>query len=432
MARIARGLASAALAWPFSKVVRRLKGLTLLGSTRRKAARPASPATAVTSLSAFVAIALAVVLTFAAPVAAAPTADWDHVDRVVVFGDLHGDYGKFHDMLVEAGLVDSHDNWSGGRTHLVQVGDVPDRAPDTRKILDLLMRLEPQARRAGGYVHALIGDHEAMNMEGDLRYTTPGEFAAFADPDSPRRRDAYYERVVAYLKAHPPPEGIPTFDAAYRATFDAEHPLGWVEHQIAWSAEGVYGQWVLTHRAVIRINDVLYMHGGLGPSFASYDKAVMNRAVVAALRHEPEPPGAPHDILWAEEGPLWYRGFAQHAEASEAPNVSAVLAAANVNRVVVGHTKQYPYVNARFDGRVILTDIAPPLGCPEPHAFLIEQGDALTAVHRGVAVPLGVSGQAQADYLSRIVDIDRAAGCSITSIAPAAPAAPSGSNGSGR
>ena len=68
--------------------------------------------------------------------------------------------------------------WSGGATHLVQLGDVPDRAPDTRKILDLLMRLEPQARRAGGYVHALIGNHEAMNVYGDLRYVSEGEIAA--------------------------------------------------------------------------------------------------------------------------------------------------------------------------------------------------------------------------------------------------------------
>ena len=110
---------------------------------------------------------------------------WDHVAKVVVMGDLHGDYAKFHDMLIEAGLIDGHDNWSGGATHLVQVGDVPDQyARHPRSILDLLIRLEPQARRAGGYVHALIGNHEAMNMEGDLRYTTPAEFVAFADRDS--------------------------------------------------------------------------------------------------------------------------------------------------------------------------------------------------------------------------------------------------------
>src|SRR5579872_2166288 len=209
---------------------------------------------------------------------------WDNVGRVVVFGDLHGDYGKFHDMLVKAGLVDVHDHWAGGATHLVQVGDVPDRAPDTRRIVDLLMKLEPQARRAGGYVHALIGDHEAMNMEGDLRYTTPGEFAAFATPGSAAVRDAYYAALVEALKEHPPPGGLPKFDAAYRAQFDASHPLGWVEHQAAWSTEGAYGRWVLTHSAIIRIDDTLYLHGGLGPEFAGFDVDVMNKAVIDALR----------------------------------------------------------------------------------------------------------------------------------------------------
>jgi hypothetical protein len=71
---------------------------------------------------------------------------------------------------------------------------------------------------------------------------------------------------------------------------------------------------------------------------------------------------------------------------------------------------------------VILTDIAPPRGCPEPHAFLIEQGDALTAMHRGVAVPLGATGQAHDTYLSTIADLDRAAGCVMAPAAPAVPA----------
>src|SRR5690348_15649163 len=82
---------------------------------------------------------------------------WDHAARVVVIGDLHGDYAKFHDQLTQAGLINARDAWIGGTAHLVQLGDVPDRAPDTRKILDLLIKLEPQARRARGYVHALIG-----------------------------------------------------------------------------------------------------------------------------------------------------------------------------------------------------------------------------------------------------------------------------------
>ena len=335
---------------------------------------------------------------------------WDKVARVVIIGDLHGDYAKFHDQLRQAGLIDGRDNWSGGLTHLVQLGDVPDRAPDTRKILDLLIRLEPQARRAGGYVHALIGNHEAMNMEGDFRYTTPAEFAAFADRDSPRRRDAYYEAVVAALKAHPPAEGLPVFDAAHRAAFDAAHPLGWVEHAAAWSAQGPYGRWVLTHPAVIRIDDTLYLHGGIGAEFQPFDIDTLNKAVTAALRHEPEAAGGPHDILWNEQGPLWYRGMAQNDEAAESANVAAALSRHGVRRIVLGHTKRYSMVNSRFDGGVILTDIAVPGGCPDPHGFLIKEGEALTAVHRGHRLPLRTTGAARAAYLTEIAALDQAAG----------------------
>ncbi len=358
--------------------------------------------------------AVAAALTIAAwslalPASAAPQSEWDHVDRVVVFGDLHGDYGKFHDMLLKAGLIDAHDNWAGGKTHFVQVGDVPDRAPDTRKIVDLLIKLEPQARRAGGYVHALIGDHEAMNMEEDNRYTTPGEYAAFATANSATLRDRYYALVVADLTAHPPPGGVPTFDAAYRKAFDDAHPLGWVEHQVAWSNQGYYGRWVMTHSAVIRIDDAIYMHGGLGPAFAQYDDDTLNAAVIAALKHAPEKKGGPHDILWAEDGPLWYRGLANHPEATEAANVQAILAAHHVSHIVVGHTKQYPYVNTRFDGAVVLTDVFFTNACEDPHAFLIKQGDRLSTVYRGHTLELPAAGVAHDAYLAKIAAIDAAA-----------------------
>src|SRR5688572_6124464 len=101
-------------------------------------------------------------LTFAAPAQA--VSEWDNVPRIVAIGDLEGDYEKFVDMLRTAELIDARNNWRGGRAHLVQLGDIPDRGPNSRQIMDLLMRLEPQARRAGGHVHALIGNHEAMNI----------------------------------------------------------------------------------------------------------------------------------------------------------------------------------------------------------------------------------------------------------------------------
>jgi len=106
------------------------------------------------------------------------------IDRVVAVGDVHGDYDQFVIVLKSAGLLDGQIKWAGGKTHLVQTGDVLDRGADSRKAMDLLMRLEEEARGAGGAVHCLIGNHEAMNLYGDLRYLSPGEIAAFRDENS--------------------------------------------------------------------------------------------------------------------------------------------------------------------------------------------------------------------------------------------------------
>ena len=57
---------------------------------------------------------------------------------------------------------------------------------DARKVLDLLMRLEGEARKAGGRVHALLGNHEVMNMLGDLRYVNAEEYKSFAGAASRR------------------------------------------------------------------------------------------------------------------------------------------------------------------------------------------------------------------------------------------------------
>ena len=74
---------------------------------------------------------------------------WTNVDRIVAVGDVHGDYDQLAATLKSAGLIDDQGNWTGGKTHLVQVGDVLDRGPDSRKAMDLLMRLEKQAPGGG-------------------------------------------------------------------------------------------------------------------------------------------------------------------------------------------------------------------------------------------------------------------------------------------
>ena len=119
--------------------------------------------------------------------------------RIVAVGDLHGDYQAWQTIARAAGLIDAGGHWAGGRTTLVQLGDILDRQPDSLKIVRSLQQLQKEAPRAGGTVVVVLGNHEAMNLLGDFRYTTPGEFAAFADAGSAARRDRVYEQNRAAI-----------------------------------------------------------------------------------------------------------------------------------------------------------------------------------------------------------------------------------------
>jgi len=331
-------------------------------------------------------------------------ADWQGVERIVAIGDLEGAYEKYLDMLRQAGLIDAQNNWIGGRTHLVQLGDIPDRGPNSRAIMQHLIQLERQAAAAGGRVHALIGNHEAMNVEGDLRYVHPGEYQAFADRRSARLQNQALTAAIRNMRANPPPGGLPEFDEAWRAQWRADHPYGYVEHRRAWAPTGELGRWVVGHNAVIRINDTLFVHGGIGPSFNSVDAVTLNNAIRAALNEQPI--AGYEDIVTNQEGPLWYRGLSTRGEA-ETPNLEAVLQRHGVRRIVVGHTKVAPAVMPRFGGRVIVADIANPDGLADPHAFVEIVGDTVTAVHRGQRVPVVATTPAErCAYYSRIAALD--------------------------
>ena len=125
--------------------------------------------------------------------------EWEGVERIVAVGDVHGRYDQLISILEGTALVDGDSKWVGGKSNLVLCGDLVDRGPDDRAILDLVRRLQEEAKSAGGAVHALLGNHEVMNLIKDLRYVTDGGYAAFAkDERSQDRRDAWkgYQEVL--------------------------------------------------------------------------------------------------------------------------------------------------------------------------------------------------------------------------------------------
>ncbi|MEO5810168.1 MAG: metallophosphoesterase [Sphingomicrobium sp.] len=282
--------------------------------------------------------------------------------RIVAVGDLHGDFDIWLAIARAAGLVNAAGHWSGGRTTLVQTGDIVDRAPDSLKIIRHLMQLEREAARAGGKVVVLVGNHEAMMMTGDLRYTVPGEFAAFADARSARRRDDFYATHVAAIEVFYRRRDATLSPAAIREKWIQETPLGMIEHQAAWSPSGAIGRWTIGHAAVVQIGDTLFVHGGISPAFAAVPTEEINRRVAAALTARET---AATSIINDPLGPLWYRGLAGLAPEGTAPaaprppvrvELDRLLALRGLQRIVIGHTPLLSGVAVLEDGHLARID----------------------------------------------------------------------------
>lgn len=264
--------------------------------------------------------------------------------RVVAVGDVHGAHTSLLELLEAAQIIDSEQRWIAGETHLVSIGDLLDRGPDSKDAMDLMIRLQQEAVQAGGRVHVLIGNHELMNLGGDLRDVSEAEFAALG---------------------------------------------GRAAHRQAFSAEGIYGRWLRTLPVIIKINDTLFAHAGfssislqplddLNAQFWAAFREVSLQAnklkidglvdadqtVLSLPEFAADTPAA--FMAWetaAQADALndlslpWYRGTASCHALIEAAQVDAVLDYHGVERLVFGHTPTPSReIESRFQGKAIAID----------------------------------------------------------------------------
>src|SRR4051794_958229 len=208
-----------------------------------------------------------------APASAAPR----QPQRIVAVGDLHGDYDAWLTIARAAHLVDAAGHWAGGNAVLVQMGDITDRGPNSLLIVRSLQQLQKEAPRSKGRVIVILGNHEAMNLLGDNRYTTPGEYAAFTDERSPALREQLYMSNRQKLEAAARVANPKILPSEVRDQWLAQTPLGWVEHRLAWGPSGELGQWAARNPAVVKIGDTLFAHGGLSAEYAKVSIDEINR-----------------------------------------------------------------------------------------------------------------------------------------------------------
>ncbi len=328
--------------------------------------------------------------------------------RVVAVADVHGAYQQFVALLQRARLIDARLRWVGGSATLVQTGDVLDRGARSRECLDLVMALERQASNRGGAVVPLLGNHELMNLMGELQYVTPDIYRSFATGHSEKRRQQAYRDYLKFLAAHAGHghAAAPPGDDAERAKWMDAHPPGFVEHRDAFGPNGKYGRWIRKHHAVVQIGDGVFVHGGLSPAleisgirqldervtaelalFDSIWQALVDGNVIWRYMTLPEAMTfVGEEAAWLQanglaaaprvsvamqrlldrarwmvadtpDGPLRYRGLAEAPEDTLVDAVTAMLARLHVRYMVVGHTPQSQgEIVPRFGSRVFLLD----------------------------------------------------------------------------
>ncbi len=383
-----------------------------------------------------VCLLLAAALLAVAPVIGAQR---ETAGRVVAIGDVHGSLEGLRAVLRTAGLIDASDRWTGGATTLVQAGDVTDRGADVRGALDLLMTLTRQAPAQGGRVLPVLGNHEAMNLVGELRDATPEICSRFAGSDADTvREDAWraYERLArtrARTRQGEQPPGL----FRQKDGFLAAYPRGCLEYRRALGPDGSYGQWLRDLPIAVKVGRSVFMHAGAPPDTTDSLEAVnarakaeiaradrfVSRLVSAGLaeswfRLEDLLGVAGAEVRWVNglvetakangeapdlrgvdvalvqeaaaftglgswslldgDGPLWYRGYATADRAAIEAPLSALLERWNVDRIVVGHTVNRDFrIHSRLAGRI----------------FLIDTG-MLTPVYKGVGSALEFHGTA--------------------------------------
>jgi hypothetical protein len=328
---------------------------------------------------------------------------WEGVGRIVAIGDIHGDYDNYLKTLQAARLVNRRGRWIAGDTHLVQTGDIPDRGPDTRRIIAHMARLAREAQRRGGRVHNLMGNHEAMNVYGDLRYVSAGEFQAFVGPRSEALRDRYFQAAMEALKQQDP-ERHAALPPDFREQWNRDHPLGWVEHRFAWDprwdANGELFRWTMETKVAIQLNDMIFLHGGISSVYCGNSLQSLSAMARDALRRS-DPPDL--GILQDPRGPLWYRGLAGVHPATRSETVEAILERHDARHIVVGHTPTRGVIWPRYDGRVILIDVGMGAAYGGHIAWLEANADGLFAGYPGGRLPLPLEDGLRLEYLDAVI-----------------------------
>lgn len=262
-------------------------------------------------------------------------ADYSGIDKLMVVGDVHGEYDVLVELLQGNGVIDDKLNWSWGSGHLVFVGDIFDRGDGVTESLYLIKKLQRQAKENQGRLTLLLGNHEIMILMRDSRYAAP------------KYKNMSNRLMINY----------PRFFAS-----DTE-----------------LGKWLRSLNAVVKINDMIFVHGGLSADLVKRNLSLeqINLNIRKSLQADN---GMSHEeimkSIYFPENPLWYRGYMMKTKTYpliSSDDLDNVLDFYGAKSIFFGHT-EVDSIRLLYNHRLGAINV--PMGCEgiSPQILMVKDG----------------------------------------------------------
>ncbi|NOQ27937.1 MAG: metallophosphoesterase [Bacteroidales bacterium] len=237
------------------------------------------------------------------------------VENLIAVSDVHGQYNLLIKLLRKHKVIDKHYNWIFDKGHLVILGDVFDRGSKVTEILWLIYRLEQQAKEKGGMVHVMLGNHELMVLNNDLRYV-----------------HEKYTQSANLMST--------TFNQLY-------------------SSNSFLGKWLRKKPVLVKINDMQFVHAGVSPKIVRYGftQSEINECFINKIIDKSKKSVLADSslaLLRGKDGPVWYRGYFSESKITE-QEVNGLLNYFDAKHIIVGHTSM-PNIVSYYDKKIIGID----------------------------------------------------------------------------
>jgi hypothetical protein len=223
-----------------------------------------------------------------------------------------------------------------------------DRGDQSKEAFDLLIRLQKEAVESGGKVHFLLGNHEEMNITGIVfrqpQYVSPKQFASFLPEKYRTKKENEFRAQLQNLSEIEANSDTSLLDSYMETKWrnlmsDEEAQALYVN-----TFNEDYGRWICEQNAVIKINDIIFSHGGISERYADWPLQEINDVLRYELNEFRRAykrgitPRLKRRILYEPDSPLWNRDLATKEEKTYGRIVKKILKNHRANYMVVAHT----------------------------------------------------------------------------------------------